>query len=54
VSPQARLGYARNVAAYILFLAETTGLAEAKAVAAARRKLESFRDHDAFLRDLVA
>jgi hypothetical protein len=54
VSPQARLGFARNVAGYILFVAETTGLASAAAVGAARRKLEALRDHDAFLRDLVA
>ena len=54
VSEQARLGFARNVAAYILFVAEATGLATGSAVAAARRKLEAFRDHDAFLRDLVA
>jgi len=54
VSPQARLGFARNVAGYILFVAETTGLAGAVAVAAARRKLETLRDLDAFLRDLVA
>ena len=54
VSPQARLGCARNVAGYSLFVAEATGLASAAAVAGARRKLEALRDHDAFLRDLVA
>jgi hypothetical protein len=54
VSPEARLRFSRNVADYILFLAETTGLGEAAAVAAARTKLESFRDHHAFLADLVS
>jgi hypothetical protein len=54
VSPQAQLAFARNVAGYILFVAETTGLAAADAVAAARRRLEGLRDLDAFWRDLVA
>lgn len=54
VSARARLGFARNVAEYILFLAETTGLAEPSDVAAAQRKLRSFEDHEQFLRDLVA
>lgn len=54
VSAEARLHYARNVADYLLFLAETTGLADAGRVASARAKLASCSDHDAFLRDLVA
>jgi hypothetical protein len=54
VSAEARLDYARNVADYLLFLTETTGLAEAGRVAPARKKLASFADYDAFLRDLVA
>jgi hypothetical protein len=54
VSREARLHYARNVADYLLFLAETTGLAEAARVGRARQKLAGYADHDAFLRDLVA
>jgi hypothetical protein len=54
VSPEARLRFARNIAEYILFVAGATGLAGAAAVAAARRRLETFRDHEDFLRDLVA
>jgi len=54
VSPQARLAFARNVAGYILFVAETTGLASSAAVAAARRKLDGLADLGAFERDLVA
>ncbi|MBK6406732.1 MAG: hypothetical protein IPF66_17820 [Holophagales bacterium] len=54
VSDEARLLYARGVAGYILFLAETTGLAPAPRVAAARERLDALPDHDAFERDLVA
>jgi len=54
VSDEARLLYARGVAGYILFLAETTGLAPAPRVAAARERLAALPDHDAFERDLVA
>ncbi|MBK9374378.1 MAG: hypothetical protein IPN03_11765 [Holophagales bacterium] len=54
VSDEARLLYARGVAGYILFLAETTGLAPASRVAAARERLAALPDHDAFERDLVA
>ncbi len=43
VSGQARLAYAKNVAAYLIFLAETTGLAEAGICAAAKAKLEQVR-----------
>ena len=39
VSDEARLLYAKGVAAYILFLAEATGLADAPRVAAARSRL---------------
>ncbi len=53
VSDEARLRYAKNVAAYILFLAETTGLAEEPAVAAARARLERLATHAAFVQDLV-
>ena len=54
VSGEARLLFAKRVAGYVLFLAETTGLAPAARVAAARERLEAIPDHDAFERDLVA
>jgi hypothetical protein len=54
VSDEARLLYAKGVAGYILFLAETTGLSPAPRVAAARERLAALPDHDAFERDLVA
>lgn len=46
VSAQARLGYARNVAAYLIFLAETTGLADAATCAAARTRLAAVTSID--------
>jgi hypothetical protein len=54
VSDEARLLYAKGVAGYILFLAETTGLAPTARVASARERLAALPDHDAFERDLVA
>ncbi len=54
VSGEARLLYAKGVAGYILFLAETTGLSPAARVATARTRLATLPDHDAFERDLVA
>jgi hypothetical protein len=54
VSDEARLGYVRGVANYILFLAEATGLAEADRVSAARTQLAAIADYAAFERDLVA
>ena len=41
ISEEGRLGFAKNIAAYLLFLAENTGLAPAARVAEARAKLES-------------
>ena len=49
----ARLAYARGVASYILFLAETTGLADPDRLAAARERLAGIADHAAFERDVV-
>jgi hypothetical protein len=54
VSDEARLLYAKGVAGYILFLAETTGLAPVSRVGEARSRLAALPDHDAFERDLVA
>jgi len=41
ISEEGRLGFAKNIAAYLLFLAENTGLAPAARVAEARAKLEA-------------
>jgi hypothetical protein len=54
ISDEARLSYARGVASYILFLAETTGLADADRVAMARKQLAALVDYAAFERDLVS
>lgn len=49
VSARTRFAYARNVAAYLVFLAESTGLAPAAACAEARRRLEAARTLDDLL-----
>jgi len=41
ISEEGRLGFAKNIAAYILFLAENTGLAPASVVATAKARLEA-------------
>ena len=53
ISAEARLRYARNVAEYILFLAETTGLAEAAACAAARAKLAAYATLDQLVGEIT-
>ena len=53
VSEQARLGYAKRVAGYILFLAETTGLATEERCAEARTLLASVGTWDGFLADIA-
>lgn len=52
ISAEGRLNFAANVARYILFLCETTGLAPAERCEAARAKLDSYADFDAFLADI--
>jgi len=52
ISAEGRLNYARNVASYLIFLAETTGLAPADRCAAARRVLEDYATLDEFLGDI--
>ena len=51
-SAGARLLYAKGVAAYIVFLAEQTGLAAAERCAAARRLLERIPSYDEFLNEI--
>jgi hypothetical protein len=41
ISEEGRLGFAKNIAAYLLFLAENTGLAPAARVAEARARLDA-------------
>ncbi|MBN2036394.1 MAG: hypothetical protein JW768_06590 [Chitinispirillaceae bacterium] len=53
ISDQARLLYARGVAKYILFLAETTGMASADSVAKARKKLAAFKQYQDLLADIA-
>ena len=52
ISDQARLLFARRVAGYILFLAETTGIRSAQAVGDARKKLAAFGSYEALLDDI--
>jgi hypothetical protein len=49
ISDEGRLRYAVNAATYILFLAETTGLASAGRCAEARKRLEAYGSYEAFL-----
>jgi hypothetical protein len=52
ISDEARLRYAKNVASYIIFLAEHTGLVPAERCGAARKLLESYPTLAAFLNDI--
>jgi hypothetical protein len=52
ISPEARLLYAKGVAGYIIFLAETTGLVTAERCAGARRLLERAATYEAFLGEI--
>ena len=53
LSDEGRLGYAKNVAQYLLFLAETTGMAGALACELARSKLGRYRAYSELLRDIA-
>lgn len=48
ISEEGRLGFAKNIAAYLLFLAENTGLAPADRVAEARTRLAATSSLEAF------
>jgi hypothetical protein len=52
ISPEARLNYSRGVASYLIFLAETTGLATAERCAAASARLSSYEFLEAMLGDI--
>ncbi|MEO7038153.1 MAG: hypothetical protein ABI548_29565 [Polyangiaceae bacterium] len=53
VSEAGRLAYAKNVAEYLLFLAETTGMASDGACSTARAKLASYETSAALLVDIA-
>ncbi len=52
ISPEGRLNFARNVASYLIFLAENTGLAPAARCAAARSLLAGYVSLQAMLDDV--
>jgi hypothetical protein len=52
ISPEARLLYAKGVAAYIVFLAENTGLVLAERCTAVRRLLARITSYDEFLGEI--
>ncbi|MBI5425455.1 MAG: hypothetical protein HZA32_15355 [Opitutae bacterium] len=52
ISPEARLLFSKRIAAYILFLAENTGLASPERCAAAAKLLASYTTLDAMLNDI--
>ena len=52
ISPEARLAFAKNVADYIVFLAATTGLAEANLCATAAARLERYNTLDEMLSEI--
>ena len=54
VSPAGRLGYAKNVADYLCFLAETTGQAPAAACKRAKAKLAAYTSYEALIADIAA
>jgi hypothetical protein len=52
ISPEARLLYARNVAAYLIFLAEYAGLAPQTRCVAARNLLDGYVSLETMLNDI--
>jgi hypothetical protein len=52
VSDEGRLHFAKNIAHYIVFLAENTGLASAESCGAARKLLERYATLDEMLNDI--
>ena len=52
ISPEARLNFAKAVADYIVFLAATTGLADANRCATAAARLERYKSLDEMLLEI--
>ena len=53
ISQTGRLNYCRNVAAYIIFLAESTGLVNDEVCAEAKAKLSSYKAYNEFISDIA-
>jgi hypothetical protein len=53
ISAEGRLRYAQNVASYLCFLAETTGMVSSDAAARARTKLESYSTYAELVADIA-
>ncbi len=53
ISPEGRLRYAQRTAAYIVFLAENTGLAKPEACAVVRKRLEGYSKLEEMLADIA-
>ncbi len=54
ISDEARLAYSKRVASYIIFLAETTGLASESIASAAIQKLNGYQSYFELLDDIVS
>jgi hypothetical protein len=54
ISAEAKLRYARNVAEYLCFLAETTGMSSSETCELARRKLATYANYDELIADIDA
>src|SRR5688572_16176804 len=54
ISPEARLNYAKAVADYIIFLAATTGLADANRCATAAARLERYKSLEEMLGEIAS
>jgi hypothetical protein len=52
VSPEARLLFSQRIAAYLIFLAENTGLVSPERCAACRKLLSSYTTLEAMLNDI--
>lgn len=53
ISAEGRLRYAQNVAEYLCFLAETTGMVSAERAARAKAKLRAYASYSDFLSDIA-
>lgn len=54
ISPEGQLRFAQNVARYLIFLSETTGLVPADTCARVRRRLDGYATYQAMLDDIAA
>jgi hypothetical protein len=53
ISPQGKLLYAQNVARYLIFLAETTGICPPDRVASARQRIDGYQSYQELLADIA-